>query len=710
MYLPALPRHSAALGPLQHRRRSLDLYGDVLARRYRREPYDLDQRLARRHYSEPPLTSSTLDKRKTIDEATVAIVEHIEKSKDKIWRGIRADRRALSETIDVDLAAFLRDSARLFDRAFFNNTLHKHVKLVLDDPKEEILPGHGGKTKMTPDGSSVIVMLPMVSIKRALLTRRAAFLNIAWATILHQLIHAYFMVACGIQNDGKDPDGRLKHGEHFGCLMYKISDVFAKNDHPISLGFGHPSLPRQNRRLAIELTRDRILRAHKKHSTECPWEVEVIKKEKIGEWYKKKCVKAVDPDIFIFNFEQDIVEDKPFSKCGDKEDWVELVLGKKAYKLDRKAPYFSCLKKKFEDDNRKFDMPSWVELEVLKSFMSFLTRGRWDPDIRETQNGTEGPALLLKYSHNAETPVQHDIAMYQLGLCLDIEHVRRIAHSRLVSHQFTHESGHDIVRAIYCDPPHPLDEGLRAWARKFFERHSTPKSGQKPIDCSNWKILQDDIVFQTGYFGSKKTILSTDMRKAEEALDKAGEEMNKEKKEDEKGHSCSAFCSFTTCPVFYHRTYGGFPPPLTHQSQALVPYASYPPPPPPIPAPYLSPPAYIPQIMAPPPPPPAIVYPPPPPAITYPSDLYAPRPHIQCPEYLTLLRQRSDHSWLARDSRGEEWILRREWSHWMRERDYQREIERVREWKGESLRERILRPNDAWLSDDGYDDVWEMRL
>ncbi|QDS77291.1 hypothetical protein FKW77_004365 [Venturia effusa] len=548
MYLPALPRHSVALGPLQHRRRSLDLHGDVLARRYRREPYDLDQRLTRRYYSEPPRPSSASNKPKTVDEATVAIFKHIENSKEEIWRLIRVGRRRLFEDAAQNLAAFLRDSARLFDRAFFEGTLHNHVKLILDDPKDEIAPGLGGRTKMASDGSNVVVMLPISPIKWMLARRKnEAGLDLAWAAILHQLIHAYFMVACGPQTDGKDPDGRLKHGEHFGCLMYKISDVFAKNGYPIPMGFGN-SLPRPVRGHAIELTRDRINRAARKNCTLCTWDVETIKKEKIDEWYKKKCMKAVDPDIFIFDFEHDTVEEKSSSKCGDKKDWVELVLGKQSYKLDRKATNFSYVKKRFEDDTRKFDMPSWTEVETLKSFMSFLTQGRWDPDLSETQNGTKGPALLLKYSHNAETPVQNDIAMYQLGVCLDIEPVKRIAHSRLVNHQFTHESGHDIVRAIYSDPPHPPDEGLRSWARKFFERHSTPKSGQKPIDCSNWKVLQNDIVFQSGYFGSNKTMLNTDLRKAEEALDKAAEKMEKEKKESEGAHICTAYCTSANCP------------------------------------------------------------------------------------------------------------------------------------------------------------------
>jgi hypothetical protein len=508
MYLHPLQRQlPLTLGALQRRRRSLDPYGDLVVRRYRREPYDLEHRLARRHYSEPP-SSKDSDKPKTVDEATVDIVKHIDKERNMIWADINRLRGQLLRKIEEDLPEVVKFSARFFDQLFFQGSLRNHVKLLPKDNKRELPADCGGKTKIAPDGTNVTVILSLPPLQYMVEKSGArAGLNHAWAAILHQLIHAYFMVVCGIQNDGKDPDGRLKHGEHFGCLMYKILDVF--NGAAIPLNFGH-SLPFSRRTAMIEPTREALYRNNgygnaRKFSTHCSRNVQVITKEKIDEWYKKKCLKAVDPDIYIFNFDTDTLDAKPRSKCGDKKDWVELVHSKKPYKLDRKAKFFACVKKKFEDDKRKLDMPSWVEVDVLKSFIHFLVSGDWDPDASEFQNGTHGPPLLLEYSHTAEKNVQHDIAMYQLGCCLQIENLKRVALTRLSCHHFTYESGHEIVRAIYCDPPIPPDQGLRNWAKSFFQRHSKPKPGSHPIDSSNWKILENDIVFQAGYFGLATT-------------------------------------------------------------------------------------------------------------------------------------------------------------------------------------------------------------
>ncbi|KAK3092220.1 hypothetical protein LTR53_019616, partial [Teratosphaeriaceae sp. CCFEE 6253] len=43
--------------------------------------------------------------------------------------------------------------------------------------------------------------------------------------LLHQMIHAYFLVTCGAQKKGATQDGRLLDGLHFGVIMYTIRDL-----------------------------------------------------------------------------------------------------------------------------------------------------------------------------------------------------------------------------------------------------------------------------------------------------------------------------------------------------------------------------------------------------------------------------------------------------------------------------------------------------
>lgn len=646
-YVHPHPRQSLAIGGLQPRRRSLDPYGEFLTHRYRREPYELEHRTPRRHYSEPPQPSYNSAKPKTIDQATVEIVKHIDNNKDAISEDLRLERKRCARIVATDLSGVLRHSAQLFDRLFFKGALHHHVKLNLDDRKGEISADCSGKTKVAPDGTGTTVILCLPQLQ-AVFTKKGPRTGTdhAYATLLHQLIHAYFMVACGIQNDGKDPDGRLKHGEHFGCLMYKIKDIFLKSGDPIPLDFGH-TLPMPTRRAAMgEPVRDALYhtnnyRANSKYCTECSKNVEVIKEEKITDWYKKKCIKAVDPDIFEFDFENDTVDSKPSSKCGDKKDWVEIVHSKKAYKLDRKALGFQHLKKKFEGDKRKLDIASWVDLDVFKSLMSFLIQGFWSPDLSNVQNGTKGPPLLLEYQPNAQKRVQHDIAVYQLGACLGIDDLRFKALHRLSHHHFTHESGHDIMRAIYYDAPSPVDEALRSWVREFLKRHREPKAGYSPIDLSNWKILQTDIVFQAGFFGSGSGKMKDDMDKAEIDLRR----MVEEAADPYTTHICTAHCTWSNCLFQYQRVF----PSQRHGSLITHPNAPPPPPPPP-PATFI--PLRIPlsQHQSIP---------------TYSTTAYGPHPHIPPPASWSHVKQQRDYSWRAQDPVGQWYILERDMERWM---------------------------------------------
>jgi hypothetical protein len=56
--------------------------------------------------------------------------------------------------------------------------------------------------------------------------------------LVHQMIHAYFLVCCGKQTEGKTIDGRLMDGLNFGVLMYTIKEISGEcQDGPLPLIF-----------------------------------------------------------------------------------------------------------------------------------------------------------------------------------------------------------------------------------------------------------------------------------------------------------------------------------------------------------------------------------------------------------------------------------------------------------------------------------------
>ena len=56
-------------------------------------------------------------------------------------------------------------------------------------------------------------------------TERGASLDELLDALVHQMIHAYFLVCCGKQGKSAEQDGRLLDALHFGILMYTIQDI-----------------------------------------------------------------------------------------------------------------------------------------------------------------------------------------------------------------------------------------------------------------------------------------------------------------------------------------------------------------------------------------------------------------------------------------------------------------------------------------------------
>jgi hypothetical protein len=85
---------------------------------------------------------------------------------------------------------------------------------------------------------------PNVGVKRisiflnSVLLQRARSRDII-AALIHQMIHAYFLVACGPQDEKEEGYGRLAHGLHFGKVMNTIKKLSSAQGKPLPLGFAH---------------------------------------------------------------------------------------------------------------------------------------------------------------------------------------------------------------------------------------------------------------------------------------------------------------------------------------------------------------------------------------------------------------------------------------------------------------------------------------
>jgi hypothetical protein len=474
---------------------------------------------------------------RSLDEATVDIARHLEKNGNSIHALLDRAREPREHIHHPDeLDEYLNDTFQFFDRKIFLNQLQGHVRPTFES-RGILFTEDAGKT-ITISGK---VYCAKIVLNRRLFTEalrrfgRSFTQDHLFATLLHQMIHAYFIAACGLQNDGKDPDGRLKHEEHFGYIMARIREISGPIKHlPIGFGNNLPVMDHGAKRIdnypyVQSNTRQAIMHSagvlhDRGRCTECARDIEPISDEKLNHWYKNKCLKAVDPDIFEVDFSSHMFGSKPMSNCGNKSDWVELVYAGKPFMLARKflanVPSFS---KNF-NEKRKLDIPM-VDNKLFEAMMSFLIRKYYEPDPRDSRKTPRSPIIQV-YSQSSPKFLEHDIAVYKLGICLNFEELKSYALSRLTSRDSTYENPVEIVKGIYgnttgpgkCEP----DQILRDWAISFFTRYTKPNPGCKPIETSNWRKLNNNFVFRH-FLKTSKSAVNIDFFQAEHELKKLPE-------------------------------------------------------------------------------------------------------------------------------------------------------------------------------------------
>jgi hypothetical protein len=325
------------------------------------------------------------------------------------------------------------------------------------------------------------------------------------AMILHHLIHAYFLVVCGRPVPGsKESEGILGHGKNFAAILYKIKQVSALvGGAPLPIRFGHlrPSLgghPLGRRpRDGLSDLFDGHLQAtfqgdERNFCTQCAADVTEIPETDIQTWVEKDCRKSVDPDIFELCNNGEF-EGKPQSKRGDKDKYVLFKWLKKLYMIPRSA--FSnvpALKDCFKDSS-PLEVSDAVSEAHFKEFLTFCKTGNYGQPLTATQV-KDGKAPPLIKEHKAiplwPTFLVTDIEMFKLGVELGLEELRLVALDRMSVQHITHEEPRNILRAIF--EPHTTRNpypALVEWAASWFRRTDKVKVATKPIDSTNWAII-----------------------------------------------------------------------------------------------------------------------------------------------------------------------------------------------------------------------------
>ncbi|KAF2188972.1 hypothetical protein K469DRAFT_471835, partial [Zopfia rhizophila CBS 207.26] len=354
------------------------------------------------------------------------------------------------------------------------------------------------------------------------------------ASLIHHMIHAYFLVACGPQEQEEIAYGRLGHGMHFGKILYTIKKLSGSVGRPFPLTFSHP--PRYSHRSPYLDYDEYGYRSHrargKWYCSHCHTSIEPILQDEIDGWYNLVCGPLLElpecvqkPNVLIFK-DNELVE-APRSTSSPSAESVEFLFDEKAILVpNEKIDPCPTLKKNF-GKTRFLAIPEDVLKETLMALLEFLHTGTYSPDIGPmTAPGRKGPPVI-KPVHNDSPPyLLTDIRMFKLSAALGCEEIKGVAMGRLKMQHVTHEDPISVLTEIY-EGGEP-DAGLRSWGRKFlsqvpygdFFRYGTGNGDEPP----NLTKLECDMGFKERFLDllERSGALHIDVLKTKEWLHHMG--------------------------------------------------------------------------------------------------------------------------------------------------------------------------------------------
>ncbi len=309
------------------------------------------------------------------------------------------------------------------------------------------------------------------------------------AILIHHMIHAYFLVACGPQKEDEAAYGRLDHGLHFGKVMIAIKKLSATQGKPLtSLDFGHNSVG------ADSYTEDcpypggitfmeRQKEDKKKwYCSHCHHYVEPITESAIDKWYSKACKPLFDlpssvrkAEVTFYNDRRHELETKPRGRLLPSDKSLEFLFKKKPILIDsKKVNALLSARRAFEKAGIRFlEVHKTVSEKTFLLFLDFLHTGSYQPDLASHTAmisglgmARNGPPIIRPPGSSREAPLLADVQFAKLGNAMGFDECKAYALDRMNAYGVLCEDPIAILMEIYDGDREP-DLELKSWARKF---------------------------------------------------------------------------------------------------------------------------------------------------------------------------------------------------------------------------------------------------
>ncbi|KAF1846982.1 uncharacterized protein K460DRAFT_264433, partial [Cucurbitaria berberidis CBS 394.84] len=306
------------------------------------------------------------------------------------------------------------------------------------------------------------------------------------AMLIHHMIHAYFLVACGPQKEEEVDYGRLDHGVHFGAIMLAIKKLSAVHGKELTpLGFGHSSAA--VRYFAEEYYYPRkggpVEREDKEkwYCSHCHCNVEGISECDIDKWYSKVCKPMFDQpksvrvaEGTIYNDRRHEFETERRARLPPSAKSVEFIFkGNPILVASKKIDDFLGVRRAFgKAESRFLGVHKDVSEKTFLRFLEFLHTGSYRPDqhpfaAAAASLGVErnGPPIVKPQGMSTEACLLADVQFAKLGILMGFDECKYYALRRMNAYGVIYEDPVAILKEIYHG--YEPDPDLKAWARRF---------------------------------------------------------------------------------------------------------------------------------------------------------------------------------------------------------------------------------------------------
>lgn len=325
--------------------------------------------------------------------------------------------------------------------------------------------------------------------------------------LIHQMIHAYFLVACGPQPKGATRDGRLMDGLHFGVVLFTIDDItkdcqdgrldliFYAADrinvlgsrsrwYPGSAGMSNALVRpgRARRYIALDPRGSAIGPAPADGQSHCSHDNRRIRRAQIRNWQVGEYARAIDLDleakgntIYELDSSNRLVRlDR--MRGPPSASYIELIWDGKRVMVPRtKALSFAGIKKPIQK-NEKYELKiPECSIYVFRLIHDFIQHQRFhrfqrhfEDDLTDVSSLTDG---TLPYGLHLEEPtgLLNQIKTFKTAGSLKFEELQRYILKFL--HDTPGSTGDPIamLRELYNedDKEVPIHAELHRWARAF---------------------------------------------------------------------------------------------------------------------------------------------------------------------------------------------------------------------------------------------------